>query len=221
MPLLDHFHPPLSTDRYWGPFYAAWCGSLADDLNRQLPSGYFAEEQSYLGAGVEADVATAVGASPPAPALTLPAVFADDFEVRVFSRRGPTLVGAIELVSPRNKDRREARDAFTDKCAAYLHQGVSLIMIDVVTDRHANLHNELLRRLDAPESARQPADVRLYAAAYRPVRRQEREEIDVWPAALEVAGPLPVLPLAPNAELALPVDLEATYTDACRRRRLG
>jgi hypothetical protein len=236
MPLLDHFHPPLSTERHWESFHAAWCGSLADDLNRRLPTGYFAEEQAHAGPGVEIDVATFESASPagngagtatqvwspPVPALTLPAVFADDFEVRVFSRRGgPTLVAAIELVSPGNKDRREARDAFADKCAGYLRQGVSLIVIDVVTDRHANLHNELLRRLDAPESARQPADVRLYAAAYRPVRRQEREEIDVWPAALAVAGPLPVLPLALNAELALPVDLEATYTDACRRRRLG
>jgi hypothetical protein len=222
MPLLDHFHPPLSTERHWESFYATWCGSLADDLNRQLPPGYFAEEQAHFGAGMEIDVATVVGASPPAPALTLPAVFADDFEVRVFSRRGgPTLVAAIELVSLGNKDRREARDAFADKCAGYLRQGVSLIVIDVVTDRHANLHNELLRRLDAPESAQQPADVRLYAAAYRPVRRQEQEQIDVWPAALAVAGPLPVLPLALNAELALPVDLEATYTDACRRRRLG
>jgi hypothetical protein len=24
MPLLDHFHPPLSTERHWESFYAAW-----------------------------------------------------------------------------------------------------------------------------------------------------------------------------------------------------
>jgi hypothetical protein len=60
----------------------------------------------------------------------------------------------------------------------------------------------------------------LYAAAYRPVRREEKEEIDLWAASLALGQALPVLPLALNWELCLPVDLEATYMDACRRRRL-
>ncbi len=51
MPLLDHFHPPLSSERHWESFHAAWLGSLADDLNRRLPTGYFAEEQVHAGAG--------------------------------------------------------------------------------------------------------------------------------------------------------------------------
>jgi hypothetical protein len=238
MPLLDHFHPPLSLERHWESFHAAWAGSLADALNRRLPEGYFAEEQTHAGASIEIDVATfersapaanggAVATmppqvwAPPAPALTLPAVFADDFEVRVFATRtGPRLVAAIELISPRNKDRAEARQAFAIKCASYLHQGVSLILIDIVTERHANLHNELLGLLGADPAARLPDDVTLYAAAYRPVRRQEREEIDLWPAHFALGGTLPVLPLALSAEVALPVDLEATYTDACQRRRL-
>src|SRR5207302_6918246 len=58
MPLLDHFHPPLSLERRWESFHAAWTGSLADDLNRRLPAGYFAEEQTHAGPGVEIDVAT-------------------------------------------------------------------------------------------------------------------------------------------------------------------
>jgi hypothetical protein len=154
--------------------------------------------------------------------FTVPAVFADDFEVRVFSSRsGPTLVAAIELASPRNKDRPEARKAFAVKCASYLHQGVSLIVVDVVTGRHANLHNETMQLLDASARYLLPAETALYAVAYRPVRRQEREEIDLWPAPLTLAAPLPVLPLALNAELSMPVDLEATYQDACRRRRLA
>ena len=47
MPLLDHFHPPLSLERHWESFHAAWAGSLADALNRRLPGGYFAEEQAH------------------------------------------------------------------------------------------------------------------------------------------------------------------------------
>src|SRR4051794_13828744 len=127
MPLLDHFHPPLSRERYWESFHAAWIGSLADDLNRRLPPGYFAEEQVHAGPGFEIVASferngakghpepppAAPAWSPPAPALTVAAAFADDFEVRLFSSHGgPTLVAAIELVSPRNKDRQAARDAF-------------------------------------------------------------------------------------------------------------
>jgi len=239
MPLLDHFHPPLSNERHWESFHAAWLGSIADDLNRRLPPGYFAEEQVHAGPGVEIDVASfgpaeSAGAnggvngastavwSAPGPVLTVPAVFADDFEIRVFeSKGGPKLVAAIELVSPRNKDRPEARRAFATKCASYLHQGVSLIVVDVVTERRANLHNGIVDLLESPEAAYLPAESFLYAVAYRPVRRNEREEIDISPVTLTLAEPLPSMPLALNAERSIQLDLEATYTDARQRRRVG
>jgi hypothetical protein len=242
MPLLDHFHPPLSEERHWGSFHAAWAGALADDLNRRLPEGYFAEEQTHAGAGVEIDVGTfdrqagiqAVRSegggvatlpppawTPPAAAFTVPALFADDFEVRVLSTRsGPTLVAAIELVSPRNKDRPEARRGFAIKCASYLHQGIAVLIIDIVTGRRANLHTEIMRLLEITDPSHLPGDAMLYAVAYQPLRRQQREEIDLWPAALAVGAELPLLPLALNAELSMPIDLEATYMDACQRRRL-
>jgi hypothetical protein len=95
-----------------------------------------------------------------------------------------------------------------------------LILVDVVTGRHANLHNETMQLLDSTARPLLPAETALYAVAYRPIRRQDREEIDLWPVPLTLAGPLPVLPLALNAELSMPVDLETTYLDACRRRRL-
>ena len=240
MPLLDHFHPPLSDERHWESFHAAWAGALADDLNRRLPEGYFAEEQTHAGTGVEIDVGTFEGQgravrsdggatallppqvwSPPAAAFTIPALFADDFEVRVLSTHtGPTLVAAIELVSPRNKDRAEARRAFAIKCASYLHQGISLLVLDIVTGRRSNMHTEILRLLEMTAPLHLPADATLYAVAYQPLRRQNREEIDLWPAALAIGATLPVLPLALNAELSMPVDLEATYMDARSRRRL-
>ena len=76
----------------------------------------------------------------------MPGVFPDDFEVRVFSSRGGNrLVAAIELISPGNKDRAEERRAFAAKCAAYLQQGVSLVIVDVITERRANLHNDIIR----------------------------------------------------------------------------
>lgn len=241
MPLLDHFHPPLYGERHWESFHAAWASYLAEDLNRRLPEGYFAEELTHAGAVVEIDVGTFEGSAraagtagsttatlppqiwmPPAAAFTIPAVFADDFEVRVFSTEtGPTLVAAIELISPRNKDRAEARRAFAIKCASYVHQGISLVVVDIVTSRRANLHTEIMGLLNVANPSHLPADAMLYAVAYQPLRRQGREEIDLWPAAFAVGATLPILPLALTAELYVPIDLEATYMDARRRRRLA
>jgi hypothetical protein len=243
MPLLDHFHPPLSEERHWEALHAAWAGSLADDLNRRLPEGYFAEEFSHAG-GVEVDVPTfeEVGRmpaprgngeertatltesvwAPPAPALSVAAVFTDDFEVKVISTTtGPRLVAAIELVSPRNKDRPDARRAFAVKCASYLYQGISLIVADIVTGRRSNLHNQIMGLLKAATAARWQTQVSLYAVAYRPVRRDDHDEVDLWREQLTVGGNLPVLPLGLDGGRVLPVDLEAAYMDARKRRRLA
>ncbi len=80
--------------------------------------------------------------APPVPALTIPAVFPDEIEVQIFgSPTGAHLVAAIELVSPGNKDRSVARRAFAAKCSSYLQLGIGLIIVDVVTERLANLHD--------------------------------------------------------------------------------
>ncbi|HSU65667.1 MAG TPA: DUF4058 family protein, partial [Tepidisphaeraceae bacterium] len=220
MPLLDHFHPPLSPVRRWESFHARWAGAISDALNANLlPKDYFAEIQSHVGSRVEIDVATLhderaneregteAGAggvatlkarpwSPPAPAMSMAAIFPDSIEVLVYNTEaGAIVVAAVELVSPGNKDRLETRRAFAAKCATYLQQGVGLIVIDVVTDRSANLHNELINLLDAGQGY-EISDADLYAVAYRPVRRLEGGRIDVWPAPLSLGKPLPLLPLA-------------------------
>src|SRR5438270_549361 len=78
-------------------------------------------------------------------------------------------VGAIELISPSNKDRPVERQAFAAKCASYLHEGISVVLIDIITNRRANLHNEILNLLEESDAARLPSEVELYAAAYRPM----------------------------------------------------
>ena len=68
MPLLDHFHPPLSERRPWESFHTTWASALADGLNRDvLPPGYIALEQVHAGAAIEIDVATLTD-----PELALP-----------------------------------------------------------------------------------------------------------------------------------------------------
>jgi len=246
MPLLDHFHSPLDDEYPWDSLHSGWATRLADSLNdRWLPPQFIAAEHTHAEASLEIDVATfakdeaptrgeartdgvatatlapAVW-TPPAAERSIAALFPDTFEVRIFQKRGGrTLVGAIELISPGNKDRADKRQAFAAKCASYLHQGVSLVLIDIVTDRRANLHNETMRLLNAPDDVDFPLGVDLYAAAYRPVLRHEQPEIDLWKVTCAVGQALPLLPLRLIGDLFVPVDFEATYLETCRRRRLA
>jgi hypothetical protein len=127
MPLLDHFHPPVSERRTWERFHGLWAAALVEKLNRNvLAEEYFADMQVHVGSPVEVDIATLEKSrpagrqgspsaatlatpvwAPPATNLIVPTVFPDDIEVQVFATvTGATLVGAIELVSPGNKDPR-------------------------------------------------------------------------------------------------------------------
>jgi hypothetical protein len=235
MPLQDHFRPPLGLRRRWHSFHDGWAYNIAADLNRRLPEGYFAEPNVQFGieidvaaleaAEFEPDLAWLAGLVPavwtaPAPTFTIPlAIITDVVEVQVFSREGgPTLAGAIEVVSPSNKDRPDNRDAFVTKCAAYLQQGVGLVVVDVVTDRHSDWHGELLKRLGWTGEMTLDAD--LSAAAYRPVERDEQASLDIWQENLKLGSTLLIMPLWLPRNLCLPVDLESTYDRTCREQRI-
>jgi hypothetical protein len=57
MPLLDHFHPPLSISRAWSSFHARWAIAIADGLNATLPSPrYLAETEVSIGREFKMDV---------------------------------------------------------------------------------------------------------------------------------------------------------------------
>ena len=241
MPLLDHFHPPVSERRSWEGFHGLWAAALVEKLNRDvLADEYYADMQVHVGSQVEVDVATLEEAgttggrgdaataavapawAPPATALVFPTVFPDDIEVQIFATAtGANLVGAIELVSPGNKDRAEARRAFAAKCVAYLTRGVGLIVVDIVTNRSANLHNEVIALLGRGEPFLLAPAASIYAVAYRPSRRPTGDQIELWPRPLALGQPLPVLPLALRNAGDVPVDLETTYGEARERSRLG
>lgn len=231
MPLLDHFHSPLKSRRSWTSFHSAWATYVAEALNEQLPEDYFAEPNAQF--SIEIDVATweepggpvrqvqpRLDWTPPAPTATLPLVIVTDVvEVRIIrGEGGPVLAGAIEFVSPSNKDRPLAREAFVSKCAAYLQQGAGLLVVDIVTERRANLHQELLSRV-SPETLSGP-DADLYAAAYRPFTRGGQPTLELWHETLRLGGPLPTLPLWLRGGFQLPVNLEATYEKACQKLRV-
>ena len=238
MPLLDHFHPPLRSRRHWEGFHHAWATNIAQHLNREvLPADFFAESEISLGPNLEIDVANfeekngpgglasttgTVVWAPPQPSLSFAVDFSrlDVCEVRVFEDLGgPQLRAAIELISPANKDRPACRRTFAAKCAGYLKQAVSVVIIDVVTERTANLHADLLEALEASQASWESA-TQLYAIAYRPVPVQSQQRIEAWPEALSLGAPLPLLPLWLSLELALPLRLEETYATTCDGLRI-
>jgi Protein of unknown function (DUF4058) len=237
MPLIDHFHPPLSDERHWESFHATWAIEIMAMLNRGiLPRGYFAEAQVHVGSRVEIDVGTfernggspgaavenggaAVQVLSPTSVMTMPAAFPDEIEVQIFSTAaGPTLVAAIELVSPGNKDRGEERRAFAAKCAAHLGMGIGLIIVDIVTKRRGNMHDELIRLLQGPDAYLFPGGSHLYSVSYRPLRTEARgAEIEIRPFALAIGQPLPTMSLPLRGGPIIPVDLEVSYTQSRER----
>jgi hypothetical protein len=242
VPLLDHFQPPLSERRPWESFHTTWASALADALNHDiLPPAYIALEQVHSGAALEIGIATftdrdktrpANGAggtatvpktvwTPTTSPLVFPASFPPTATVEILSTEGGrTLVAAIELVCPANKDRPAKRRLFAAKCATYLSRGVGLVVVDVVTSRQGNLHNELAELLGLDAAFRMIASQSLYTVGYRPLRVEGEGRIEAWPSALELGQALPTVPLSLGAELCVAVDLEVAYAEACRRRRV-
>ncbi len=232
MPLLDHFHPPLSRTHPWRAFHGAWAAAMARLLNGGvLPHGYYAVPFLDRGGPVEIDVATVreleanaeAGESaepeswlPPAPELVLAVEWpdADDVRVEILTDDGdPQLAAAIELASPRNKDRPFAREAFAEKCAEYLRRGCGLVVVDVVTTCRADLRADLLTALGVATDPEAPMS--FSATSYHPVVSAGDGKLFAWPFPLEINRPLPTVPLWLGPELAVPLDLEASYMATC------
>jgi hypothetical protein len=187
MPLLDHFHTPQLRP-HWHSFHHAWATHLAVALNGLLPARYYAEPNVQFG------------------------IENHKVEVSVYDQdAADRVVAAIELVSPANKDRPAAREAFATKCETYLRSGMGVMIVDVVTEYRADLHDALLRRLEA--EARTGGDAgALWAASYHPVEQGDSTALHIWAETLSIGQALPTLALGLGPGLYMPVDLEATYT---------
>jgi Protein of unknown function (DUF4058) len=229
MTLLDHFRSPLSSRRHWHSFHNAWATYLAEDLNQRLPQGYFAESNVQF--GIEIDVAAfeeepfSVGnpadnnwqPSPPTQVVPFESALVEQVEVGIFSSEQSTkLIGAIEIVSPANKDRLSQREVFVTKCQSYLEQGVGLIVVDIVTTRKQSLHTQLMKQIG---SQPQTSASDLYAAAYRSIVT-ESPQVEIWFENLAIGQSLPTLPLWLKEGGCFPVDLAQTYDRTCKAQRI-
>lgn len=245
MPLRDHFHPPLSDTARWDALHGGWPMMIVIDLNKRLPPQYTAEPNIHLG-GFEIDAtaseldqlvpppggaaggtdagATTLAWSAPAPTLAVATdrPGTDEYEVRVYDdfRR---LVAAVEIVSPSNEDRAEHRLAFAAKCVSLYQRGVCVSIVDLVTERSGNLYAGVLELLGQSDPSLGATPSSIYATTFRwrDLGRRRASRFESWTYPLTVGQPLPTLPLWFDVDLAVPLELEATYEDTCRNLRIA
>jgi hypothetical protein len=231
MPLRDHFRSPLDDKRSWDELHGGWPMVIVQHLVRKLPEGYFAAPGVHLGTIFEVDIASFAGddsapsdMAPPKPSLTLQPRLPDqdEYEIRVYDeRKGRRLVAAIELISPSNKDRPEARGAFVSKVATLLRQGVCVSLVDVVSTRQFNLYSELLTLLDGVDVMLGDDPQGLYAATVRLRREKRKLLLDAWYHPLQIGAVLPTLTIWLNGRQTITLDLESTYEATCKDLRIA
>ena len=229
MPILDHFSDKIKRISHFHSFHNAWATQIAFELNKILPKGFIAEPNVHLGNLGEIDVrddelcrhrgttlrdttALLTQYHAPAPKRTIQVSFPEETEIFIVNiSQARATVGVIEIVSPSNKDRPLHRNIFVSKCLSIISQGISLIIVDIVTIYPFNFHDELLRRLGATEGKMEEDwETPLYCSVYHYIS-EERPALQLWTHALKVGDILPELPLFISSEIAVPVKLEAAY----------
>jgi hypothetical protein len=103
------------------------------------------------------------------------------------------------------------------KCESLLANGIGVLIVDVVTNRLANLHALLLERLGHASPSDEP---RLYACSYHAVKRNQQASVDIWTEELEIGKALPEMPLFLRAGPCVPVDLNDAYQRTCAEQRI-
>ena len=144
MPLHD-----WTDERGWDSVHPFWLAYLVEWLQPLLPEGY----KAFLGSVPALSVSTGNGKPEvsvrkwelnPAGevAATDTIVMEPDLEASVTIPLDPQLavhvdfhgqlIAAIEIVSPRNKDRVSAKETYANRYQGYLRLGVHLMLVDVL-----------------------------------------------------------------------------------------
>jgi hypothetical protein len=254
MPILDHFSDKIKRISHFHSFHNAWATQIAFELNKILPNGFIAEPNVHIGNLGEIDVradellsedktALLTQYHAPAPRGTIQVSFPEETEIFIVNiSQTRATVGVIEIVSPSNKDRPRHRNLFVSKCLSIISQGISLLIVDIVTIYPFNFHNELLRKLEATEGQMEEDwETPLYCSVYHyisefvpnrkplakvrkanslPCGTTELPVLQLWTYALKVGDIFPELPLFISSEIAAPVKLEEAYMKTCEGLRI-
>jgi hypothetical protein len=217
-------------DRGWDSLHPVWQTELLYWLQGQLPAGYRAYIGSIPALKIDApagrpdvgvrtwtprgDRPNGVGTAVEPDAETV-AVFEMDPQTAVHVELHGQLIAAVELVSPRNKDRPDARERSTRRFFGYIRQGVHLLVIDVLPHPYGFSFADAVA---ADVGFLLPPTPVPFAVSFRvgePV--PEGTLLAVWRRPMAVGQPLPTIPLALTVHDAVPVDLDHTYREAARR----
>jgi hypothetical protein len=234
MPLHD-----WTDERGWDSVHPFWLAYLVEWLQPRLPEGY----KAFLGGVPALTVASGNGKpdvsvrqwgpGPAAETVTSSTnVLEPDLEANVVIRLDPQmavhvdfhgqLIAAIEIVSPRNKDRADAKETYTNRYLGYLRLGVHLMLVDVLPrPKSFSFSDAITTSLGLKLPPLPPP----FAATYRvgeviPVGEDMGSLVGLWRRPLQVGQPLPLLPLPLSVHRAIPIDLEETYHRAAKRAYL-
>jgi hypothetical protein len=136
-----------------------------------------------------------------------------DPQTALFVATRGRLVAAVELISPRNKDRLSARAVYLARYLSYLQEGAHLLLVDV---HRRPLTFSFADTLAQELQITQPPCLPPLAISYRvgePAPNGGRL-LAIWRRSLQVGAPLPKMPLPLTVHAAIPVDLEQTYLRA-------
>ena len=234
MPLHD-----WTDERGWDSVHPLWLTYLLEWIQPRLPEGY----KAFLGGVPALTVASGNGKPdvsvrqwgqvPPAQSATAGAgVLEPDLETSVAIRLDPQLavhvdfhgqlIAAIEIVSPRNKDRADAKETYTSRYLGYLRLGVHLMLVDVLPRPRGFSFSDAITSALGMELPPLPPP---FAAVYRvgevvPVGEDMGSLVGLWRRPLRVGQPLPTLPLPLSVHRAIMIDLEETYQRAAKRAYL-
>ncbi len=220
-------------------FHTAWMTHLSETLNGGLlPAGYYAMSEQIAGdvgpdvltleaieparppadrSGSPRTGMTAVAESPPEVSFTATAETASYASKRrtlvIRHSSGDRIVALIEIVSPGNKNKRAALNAFIDKALAALRHGQHLLIIDLHPPGRNDpegIHCALWAEIE-DASYTMPPDKKLTLAAY-----SAGTVTTAYVEPISVGSTLPDMPLflEPNGYVNVP--LEETYLAAWR-----
>lgn len=228
MPLHDWTH--LSG---WEGVHDIWIVELLRWIKPKLPPDYRAYIGSApalaIGAGAERpDVAVRQWlpepvptndstSSPPAAEEPEPdeevATITLDPQTALFVTAHGRLVAAVELISPRNKDRASARGVYLMRCLSYLQEGAHLLLVDVhPRPQGLSFADALSVELEIQQPAC-PAPIAVSCRVGEAALAGGRF-LGIWRRSLAAGQPMPTIPLALTVHLWIPVDLEETYRRA-------
>ncbi|HZV03830.1 MAG TPA: DUF4058 family protein [Gemmataceae bacterium] len=234
MPLHD-----WTDERGWDSVHPLWLTYLLEYVQERLPEGYKAFLGGVPSLSVDAgsgkpDVSVRQWGQQPLAEVgaSSTSVFEPDLEASVSIRLDPQravhidyhgqLIAAIEVVSPRNKDRGDAKETYSNRYLGYLRLGVHLMLIDVLPRPKGFSFSDVITSSLGLNLPPLPPP---FAAAYRvgevvPVGDDMGSIVGFWRRPLQIGQPLPKLPLPLSVHRAIEIDLEATYQRAARRAYL-